>query len=911
MQRHTRDMKPKFPHLPWFGHRVITGHKPAEPVDGSTNLAKRFVSHLPLKVRARAQGAGMPAPPVSVPAGEAPAAQPTGPSLQARTSPVPPATRPPSPEGAAMPFPSTPPGRMSPPLSPAEEAIIGGLSSDLSTRHQFQRAIQEHGPEDRLDFLKLLNALHGSGASDPKDLLNILPALAKLPPDERPAFWQHILSLELLSPSDGPQHAADSMAAIGMLASIPSQERGHAGQVAQQIARRQPGAYASNVRRALEEVGRLPSAIEKNQLEWCWRTLYGAWNNVEPDAIKAMVDMGAEKAVQTVVRLQQHYSCLLPTVRATDVLNELKDVEEGDDHWRGALVGQQCIPGPDQYKTAEQCYSNLVGLNRCGQSARSLVDSILRNRESLSPQEVSQSIDTFVKLKASLVTDGSPVAETKRRLSAIENGVANLALSPRMSQELMHWLLQLKPEDLNRVLAGMDQKAPRADSIPPDVDMAISQSAARIAIPDLAGGVEDRVENWRRLLDGMLAAKEVQEPWNAMPLRFLLHFREYVSQKLAQAHPFVSRKALDLSRPEHQLVDYYSSVQEAHCSKFLSLEKNTRFNFEDARKIQGNQGVRQHVLEAAARLDAFESMCLAYEAKKFQERIYLPAIQKTTELSEKLDKKVPLILVGNSTSGGTALTPLGLDKLRAAGTEVFIIKQPSTDTELHSLDPEGLDRDFLQALYQEHAAPPVVIITDLSAHDRYPQAFRRWRNLAAAMNNAWQRDNYEAWRKNGLDDTPFEPDPLRHAGVLAQLQDLASRGSRPDKGLELHFASVNQEALSTRWGERPAPFSWDRVHGPAFICCQTAFSHEDLVKEAAHGDALAARIVELADDLGVEHEKGFVDDKNDYQDPEGYPGKSGRLKFNPLVHPPSRGYFKAMQKGGPSELRVPAPGSAG
>jgi hypothetical protein len=799
-------------------------------------------------------------------------------------------------------------GRSSTPVLPimdmdaAIRKIAGGPKPPNEIHDRIKSVLETIDPTDRAAFVSFVDRLDRAGDFHPKLFLKSLPLIATIPPGERAELVNTVGeichgSLRGESQSEAEEH----LSIIGLLLQLPPDERLDAGRIARETSRTNQFLAAS-----LEHLIKVPDAANRRRYGECLKTLGTPSKTFHSEVATALLSLDVSSAERATHRLTRDFpAIILPHRKAGEVLAILGRIAEADYAPFPALVEKlnectQFSTEMSQRKIIEERCNNLVHLSRCEGSAAAVVDTLSQQPALLRPTQVTEGLSNFLHLKKSLSEHGRSDFESRQRLERIENCARNLGISIGRSQTLTQWLGALPDEDLAGLDANMKNVAPGPERMPPHLEAAMLQSALRITSPLQATDVQERSETWHRLVDTLVADNAMRKPWDTLPLGLLHPFRDRVAEGLAKHHSAESlhRKSFNLDSPEHRLTNYYQLLQEGHAWKFFSLKENEMFDFKRAEGIQGNKDVRTAFLEAAQTIDQYEAVCLAYESSKFQELAFEPCKQRANELN------LPMILIPNATAGATAVTALNFQKIQEGGTKVFMLKQGSTQASSSSFDTGNLTLEFLNRFFEN---PALVVVADLSQYDQYPNAFKSFRNIAAAINHVWGKDNSEAWRAAGLDAFPFQPDSSLDV-MMEQLRNMASRHPVPDKGLELHYTTLNGRELPTHFykDEKIRPSTPDQIHGPGFYLVQTSFSEEDLQKDAENGDRIADEILRFAAQNDLHHEQGHFDDDDLAQNPWVYPSKYDALKINPPVHPPARDNLKAMKTGefgGPASAR--------
>jgi len=479
-----------------------------------------------------------------------------------------------------------------------------------------------------------------------------------------------------------------------------------------------------------------------------------------------------------------------------------------------------------------------------------------------------------------------PLAATPRKLQEAAQALSALA-SDDTPLPVLHagaaWIASL-PDDQRARLPGALDSGPDTDAAATLVGL----GARALHIPTKTPSSDPGGRRRDAAIDAMVS--KMEPPWDTMPLSLLLPFRARVQRHLASAHPDkLDRKAFHPDDEVARWVNYFQLLEEPHLKKFL--EACPDFNYQAMAKVIGTTRARVDFIEAAKKIDIAEAALLAFETRMVQKKFVGPALAKAKELGR------PLVVVPNLTYGGTAATALGLRQLAAQGVKILPTKQGSTPA--HE-NPQVLANLFsseeLQYILEER---PLVLVLDGSENNRFPDAFRGYRNMAALLNSVQGVDAYADWAKGGLDEEPFRPHLRSHAHMQKNATAIAAALAPPDKGFGLHFASTGATPLETGFGERPGPFSWENVTGPGFVCVQTAMSREDIQAEADRGDQEAAHALRLFDEAkqpGQVHRLAAFDDLKAAQTPQLYTGERGNAKLNPPVHRPARDHYKTLEQ---------------
>lgn len=802
---------------------------------------------------------------------------------------------------------------------------IAGRGAPAAVKDHVRTHLAEIAPEDREDFSQFLDAAERAGLFAPRYVLNSLAALVRIPPEDRRNFVFDLY--DICDPEATGLDARDEEAHVGIIPSLAQFSPEH---------RRPAGLNAVDLSVTSRDLSCILDSMSKLALEdpadyrrfrHCAEAVCpqkaGYKGNIRGVA-ETLGTIGLERGERAARLVEQHFPELVPHVRMGELLTAMDQVADEDMESFMALL-HHLNERREAPATPADIAHHVVALARCDAASRRAVtcvelqkfaaldrgsaepfvsssplpfihnDSLRRGAGSA--EDFAARVDTFLKLKESTDRFETTSLRQHRRIALVEQCVAHLChpdMPDSLRTDLNAWVAGLDPQGLERMKATLDIPEPPVIGEMTPIEERIADSASKLTPTPRALPAEGTMEAWHRCVDTMAAEPAMASPWDTLPLRFLLPFRERMGEALRNHHPVaLDRKAFDIADPEHRLADYYSLLEETHLWKCLSLESNKDFNFEKAKEIQGNAGVRRAFLAKAEKINRFEADCLAYEALRMERRMIEPARQKAKALD------IPLMVMTNATSGNTAGTPLGLRKIQERGVKVWSLKQPSTGTSSrpHALHTAPLTAE-LMAHFFEKPKPPLVLVLDFSKELHHPRAFRRFRNLAAAINQAWGLDASESWKRAGLDTTPFDPSQTDDPLLIERFKKQASGFPAPEKGLELHYASLTSAKLSTSFGENPVPFAWENVNGHAIVCVQTAISHEEIERAAEiDGDPVAMELIKTAKRLGVRHETGYFDDDDDAQNPWIFPSRRGNLKVNPPVHVYSRDSFKAMKGG--------------
>ena len=375
-----------------------------------------------------------------------------------------------------------------------------------------------------------------------------------------------------------------------------------------------------------------------------------------------------------------------------------------------------------------------------------------------------------------------------------------------------------------------------------------------------------------------------------MPLALLLPFKSEIRARIEAEHPGAMRalsdKAFNPAEVVHCKVSYLRLLEAPHAPKFLS--QNPDFSYMDSLSVLriGRTSANIAIAERAA-IDRIESLFLAYETHVLRDRVLRPAREKAKALG------VPLLLVGNLTYGGTALTSLPLREYKERyGVDMIFTKQGSSDAidgkDPHILNPNLFSQEELTYIFKRR---PLMVVADGSARDHFPAAFRGYRNLVARINTAQGLNPYALWARRGLDGTPFQS-MRKHEALDRYIEKLAQDTPHEKAIFDLHYATSSGNRSKTHsFNESPPYFSWDNVTGPGLICVDTTLAHEDIEREAQSGDLRARRVLSVA--AGRRHVKAAFDDDARAQKVDIYRGESG-LKLKPRVHRSARDAFIAL-----------------
>jgi hypothetical protein len=473
---------------------------------------------------------------------------------------------------------------------------------------------------------------------------------------------------------------------------------------------------------------------------------------------------------------------------------------------------------------------------------------------------------------------GVNVTDVAAHAAAFHSAISKPDLLP----VIVRWLIEL-PQDQRNAL-------PRASDITKVVLAPNAPRWIQLVRGNAPPGKDVRV-NWRRgCLDAMLPGPTISPPWDSMPLTLLLPFKSEIRARIEAEHPGAMRalsdKAFNPAEVVHCKVSYLRLLEAPHAPKFLS--QNPEFSYKDSLSVlrSGQTSATTAIAERAA-IDRVESLFLAYETHVLRDRVLRPAREKAKALG------VPLLLVGNLTYGGTALTSLPLREYKERyGVDMIFTKQGSTEAALgkepHILNPNLFSQDELAYIFKRR---PLVVVADGSESDHLPKSFRGYRNLVARINTAQGLNPYALWARRGLDDTPFES-MRKHEPLDRYITKLAQESPRANAIFDLHYVTLSGNPLKTRFfNENPPDFSWDNVTGPGVICVNTTLAHEDIEREAQSGDLRARRVLSVA--AGRRHVKAAFDDDDRAQKVDIYRGESG-LKLKPRVHRSARDAFIAL-----------------
>lgn len=484
----------------------------------------------------------------------------------------------------------------------------------------------------------------------------------------------------------------------------------------------------------------------------------------------------------------------------------------------------------------------------------------------------------LLQILAAAARRGVNVTDVAAHAAALQSAISKPDLLP----VLLRWLIKLT--------AGQRSALPRASDVGKvALDPGIP-SWVQLVRGNAPPGKDVRV-NWRHgCLDAMLPGPTISPPWDSMPLALLLPFKSEIRARIEAEHPGAMRalsdKAFNPAEVVHCKVSYLRLLEAPHAPKFLS--QNPDFSYKDSLSVLriGRTSANIAIAERAA-IDRIESLFLAYETHVLRDRVLRPAREKAKALG------VPLLLVGNLTYGGTALTSLPLREYKERyGVDMIFTKQGSTEAasgkEPHILNPNLFSQEELAYIFKRR---PLMVVADGSMGDHLPQAFRGYRNLVARINTAQGLNPYALWARRGLDDTPFES-MRKHEPLDGYIEKLAQENPQENAIFDLHYATLSGNPMKTQFfNESPPDFSWDKVTGPGVICVDTTLAHEDIERRAQSGDLRARRVLSVA--AGRRHVKAAFDDNARAQKVDIYRGESG-LKLKPRVHRPARDAFIAL-----------------